>query len=245
MSTARSEFLAGARDTIPLIVGAIPFGIIFGVSAAASGLSSAGVLGMSVFVFAGSSQFIAVNLLKNGASIGLIVLTTFVVNVRHALYSATLAPHVKHLSQRWLIPLAFWLTDETFAVTIAHYNKADESPFKHWYYLGSAVAMYSNWQICTLIGLIAGNVIPDAGRLGLDFAMVVTFIGIVVPNVRSRPMLIAVSVAAISAVATYGLPNKLGLIVTALLGIIAGMVAESVFASAKPPIVEVSADVPV
>jgi len=245
MSTARSEFLAGARDTIPLIVGAIPFGIIFGVSAAASGLSSAGVLGMSVFVFAGSSQFIAVNLLKNGASIGLIVLTTFVVNVRHALYSATLAPHVKHLSQRWLIPLAFWLTDETFAVTIAHYNKADESPFKHWYYLGSAVAMYSDWQISTLIGLIAGNVIPDAGRLGLDFAMVVTFIGLVVPSVRSRPMLIAVSVAAISAVATYGLPNKLGLIVTALLGIIAGMVAESVFASAKPPIVEVSADVPV
>src|SRR5512135_2810064 len=113
-SSAPAEFLAGAKATFPLIVGAIPFGIIFGALAAASGLSFAATAAMSAFVFAGSAQFIAVGLVAAGTGWPFIVLTTFVVNLRHMLYSATLAPHVKRLPQRWKIPLAFWLTDETF-----------------------------------------------------------------------------------------------------------------------------------
>ena len=233
-SSPRAELWAGVRDTLPLIAGAIPFGIIFGATASASGLTPVAVIGMSAFVFAGSAQFIAANLVGSGATLPLIILTTLVVNLRHVLYSATLAPHVKKLSQRWLLPLGFWLTDETFAVVSARYSRADESPFKLWYYLGSAVSMYLNWQICTWLGLLLGKLLPDPSRLSLDFAMVVTFIGIVVPSIRTRPIFISVLVAGISSIMTYPLPNKLGLIITAIAGVAAGVIAESLSTSAQP-----------
>ena len=111
ISSLFSELLAGARDTFPLIVGAIPFGLIFGTLAISSGLSFAATMAMSAIVFAGSAQFIAVGLVMAGTGWPIIVLTTFVVNLRHALYSATLAPYIKKLPQRWQIPMAFWLTD--------------------------------------------------------------------------------------------------------------------------------------
>lgn len=225
--TRRAEFLAGARDTFPMIVGAIPFGIIFGVLGVTNGLSPAATMAMSLFVFAGSSQFIAANLVGQGVGIPIIVLTTFVVNLRHALYSATLAPHMKHLSQKWLLPLGFWLTDETFAVVITRYNRDDASPYKHWYHFGSSVAMYINWQFWTLVGLLAGQSFQGIENLGLSFALVVTFIGIVVPSIRTRPILVSVIVAGVVAVLAYPMEHKLGLIVASLAGVIAGVVAEA------------------
>lgn len=227
MPSLRTEFLAGARDTFPLIVGAIPFGLIFGALAAGSGLSFAGTAAMSAFVFAGSAQFIAMGLVAAGTGWPFIVLTTFVVNLRHALYSATLAPHVKHLPQQWQVPLAFWLTDETFVIAANRYHRADASAHKHWYWLGSAVFMYVNWQICTWLGLTVGQLLPDAAAWGLDFAMPVTFIGMVVPYLKNRPMLAAVIVSGLVAVLAYPLPNKLGLIVAAGAGIAAGIVTEN------------------
>lgn len=223
----RSEFLAGVKDTFPLVVGAAPFGLIFGAASVTSGLSPAGALSMSLFVFAGSAQFIASGLVASQASIVVIVLTTFVVNLRHALYSATLAPHMKHLPQRWLAPLAFWLTDESFVVVIAHYNKPTEARYKHWYFLGSAVFMYTNWNLCTLVGLIAGRSIPDASKWGLDFAMVVTFMGMVIPMIKNRPVLISVVVAGVTAVLAHGLPNNLGILIAALFGVASGVIAEN------------------
>jgi 4-azaleucine resistance transporter AzlC len=224
--TRRSEFWAGARSMIPLVIGAVPFGFIFGVTAINSGITPLGAMGMSLFVFAGSSQFIAAQLVGQGAGLALIILTTAIVNIRHALYSATLAPHMKHLSQRWLLPLGFWLTDETFVMVVARYNRDDASPYKHWYHLGSSLALYINWQLSTFIGLIAGQQIPDLRRLGLDFALVVTFIGMVVPQLRQRPMLMAAAVAGISAVLLYGLPNQAWLVVSTLLGVGAGVLAD-------------------
>lgn len=229
LTTPYSEFWAGARDTLPLIIGAIPFGFIFGALAVNSGLTPAATVAMSAFVFAGSAQFIAAGLVGGGVGVGIIVLTTFVVNLRHMLYAATLAPHVKHLSQRWLVPLGFWLTDETFAIAANRYNRSDESPHKHWYQLGSSVAMYSNWQLCTLLGIFAGQALEDAGQLGLDFAMVVTFIGLVIPMIKTRPALVAVLVAGVTALLAYGLPNQLGLMVAALVGVGAGLAAESIW----------------
>lgn len=228
LSTRRAQFIAGLRDTIPLIVGAIPFGIIFGALAISNGLSLMATLGMSLFVFAGSSQFIAAGLVGQGAGILLITFTTFVVNLRHALYSATLAPHLKHLPQRWLLPLGFWLTDETFAITAVHYEK-DDSPYKHWYQFGSSIAMYLNWSACTLFGALVATQVPQEllASLGLDFAMVVTFIGIVVPLVINRPVLGAVIAAGVVGALTYGLPNKLYLIFGSLAGVIVGLALES------------------
>jgi len=235
----RGEFIAGMKATIPLIVGAIPFGIVFGAVAVTGDrpLSPEAAMGMSLFVFAGSAQFIGAGLFAGGVGTALIVFTTFIVNLRHALYSASLAPYMKHLSQKWLLPLGFWLTDETYAVTIGRYTNRDRSPYKHWYHLGSAVLMYTNWQICTLIGVVAGQAVPDdAAEWGLEFAMVVTFIGIIVPLIRTRPMVVAAVVAGLSALLFNGLENQMGLMVASVLGIIAGYVAEQTLPASSQPV---------
>ena len=155
------------------------------------------------------------------------ILTTFIVNLRHALYGASLAPYLKHLPQKWLVPFGFLLTDETYAVTIRRYQERGVGPHGHWYYIASALFMYTNWQICTLIGIVTGRSLQGAANWGLDFAMVATFIGITVPLIVNRPMLVCTLVAGVTAVLANGLPNKLGLMLAALLGIGAGVLAES------------------
>ena len=107
MSAKTQTLLRGARDTVPMLIGALPFGLIFGTLAVASGLSLPATLLMSALVFAGSAQFIAVSLVASGAGLVVLLLTTFIVNLRHMLYSASLMSHVRHLPQRWKIPLAF------------------------------------------------------------------------------------------------------------------------------------------
>jgi 4-azaleucine resistance transporter AzlC len=224
-NTPRQAFIAGLRETIPLLIGAAPFGIVFGALGVSNGLSPAATMGFSLFVFAGSAQAIASGLVVAGASIPIIILTTLVVNLRHALYSATLAPYVKGLGQKWLLPLGFWLTDETFIITAKYYQEHADSPHKHWYQLASSLAMYLNWNLCTLLGLLIGAVIPDMRQWGA-VALTVTFIGMVVPLIQTRPMLLAAVAAAVSAVALQGLPNNLWLIVAALIGVAAGVIGE-------------------
>ncbi|HXF64934.1 MAG TPA: AzlC family ABC transporter permease, partial [Caldilineaceae bacterium] len=177
LGTRRGEFWAGARGIFPLIVGAIPFGIIFGAAAVTSGLSPGAAAAMSAFVFAGSAQFVAVSMAGGGAGAWLIILTVLVINLRHVLYAATLAPYLRGLPYRWLVPLGFTLTDESFLVAVRRYQSPDPSPFKHWYYLGAASMMYVNWQLCTYIGLWAGLVLPNPRAWGLDFAFPLTFLG--------------------------------------------------------------------
>ncbi len=222
----RAQFWAGARDTFPLLVGAFPFGLIYGAVAVTSGLSPAAAAAMSAFVFAGSAQFIAVGLVATGTPVLIIVLTTFVVNARHILYSATLAPHLKKLPARWLVPLGFWLTDESFMVAAKSFTAQKNPDLKKWYLLGSEVAMYSNWQVVTWIGIVVGQAIADPRSWGLDFALVVTFIGMLVPMIKGRPTLAAVIVAGAAALLGNGLPNQSGLLLAALLGIAAGVLAE-------------------
>lgn len=221
------EFWAGTRQTIPLIIGAIPFGIIFGTLAQTSGLSFAGALAMSACVFAGSSQFIALGLLGAGSSLGIIVLTTWVVNVRHALYAVGLVPHLKSHNQGWKLALGFFLTDETFMVAIQRYRQGDRSPHKHWFHLGSALAMYVSWQLSTVLGLTLGQSIPNAATWGLDFAMVATFIGMTIPYLTTHPMVVTVIVAGSTALLARPLPHQLGLMVAAIAGISAGMTVEN------------------
>lgn len=220
------EFRAGIRATFPLIVGATPFGIIFGAVAVNSGLSAWAAAAMSLFVFAGSSQFVAAGLMAGGAGLFVIILTTFVVNLRHSLYAVTLAPYVKHLPQQWLLPLGFSLTDETFLVAVDRYQQPDQSPYKHWYQAGSAFIMYTNWQFWTWVGIVAGQALPDPAGWGLDFALVVTFVGMLIPGLRSRPMVACALVAGAAAVLFASLPNRLGLIAATLAGVAVGLLVE-------------------
>jgi 4-azaleucine resistance transporter AzlC len=221
----RSEFFAGCQGMVPLVVGAIPFGIIFG-TLSSGNLSFWATLAMSAFVFAGSSQFIALGLLTTGTALPLIILTTFVVNLRHLLYAVGLVPYLQRSPPLWKLILGFWLTDESFMVAIARYNQTDASPYKHWYQLGGATFMYFNWLLCTFIGLTVGQFIPNARSWGLDFAMAVTFIGMVIPYLVNRPMIVAVLVAGITSLLAHSLPHQLGLMVAALLGITAGVLCE-------------------
>jgi 4-azaleucine resistance transporter AzlC len=222
-----SEFWKGARDTLPLVIGAIPFGIIFGTLSGGAGLSAAGAMGMSLFVFAGSAQFIAMGLVGAGTMWPMIVLTTFVVNFRHLLYTATLLPNLRRLPKHWQVLLAFGLTDETFAVAVGRWRQADDSPNKHWYQLGSMVFMYVNWNICTLLGIAAGRMLEGIGGWGLDFAMVAAFIGMVIPYLTDKPAYCTALVSGVSALAFNDWPHKLGLIAATLLGMIAGIAVES------------------
>ena len=219
----RTELLLGARDTLPLLLGAAPFGLIFGALAAGSMLGGAGALAMSALVFAGSAQFIALSLLAGGAGVAVIVLTTFVVNLRHMLYSATLQTGVARLPQRWRVLLAFWLTDETFAVVHHRYVHDDAAPFRHWYVAGSGLAMYVNWLAWTAAGVLLGQASPALTHLGLEFALVATFVGIVVPLLRDRPTIAASLSAAAVALLARDLPYKLSLLLAALAGVAVGV----------------------
>ncbi len=217
------EFVAGASATIPLLIGAAPFGIIFGTLAEPNGLSALGAVLMSVVVFAGASQFIALGLLAVGTSVPIIIATTFVLNFRHILYSANLVSKVKHLPHYWRAIMAFGLTDETFAAVNNRYLQPGNLKNAHWFYLGSFLAMYTNWIACTFIGLTLGNIFPEMQNWGLDFAMSVTFIGMVIPYLKNRPMIAAVIVAAALAVVSYELPHKLGLLLASFSGIAVGL----------------------
>jgi len=231
METKKSEFVKGARDTLPLVIGAIPFGIIFGTLSTGAGLSVAGTMGMSLVVFAGSSQFIAMGMVAAGTGWPMIVLTTFVVNFRHLLYTATLLPYLQKLPRRWQVILAFGLTDETFVVAVGRWCRGRQSPHKHWYQLGSMVFMYTNWNLCTGVGIAAGQMLKGIGGWGLDFAMVAAFIGMVLPYLKDRPNYCAVIVAGLGALVFHGLPHQLGLIVASLLGVAGGVAADKLWAS--------------
>lgn len=227
MKKPASHFFAGLRDTLPMMVGAAPFGLIFGALAISVGVSVAATIGMSILVFAGSSQFVAVSLLAAGATWPVIGLTTLVVNLRHALYSATLQPYAKDwpLAWRWL--LSFWLTDETFAV-VEHRFRYHGLEGACWYQLGSSLSMYGNWLLWTTLGVALGSNVPGLSEMGLDFAMLATFAAIVAPQLRQHAILAAALTAGITALLLQGMPYKLDLMVAAFAGICAGMLLEKI-----------------
>lgn len=227
-------FSQGVRDSSAMVVGIIPFGLIFGTLAGAAHLSLWQAVGMSLFVYAGSAQFIVISLFGAGASTLVILLTTFIVNLRHVLYSATLQPHVSQLPQRWRVMLAFWLTDETFAVVQRFYLYHGDKPLAHWYWLGVTMSLYLCWVSSSLVGVLFGQAVPDLASWGLEFAMLATFIGIVVPLLRNFPQIAAALVAAAVALATHALPYKLGLMAAAFSGIAAGVLLERRQAGKSP-----------
>jgi len=218
--------LKGAWDAAPLIIGGIPFGIIFGTLALNAGLDIWQTVGLSSIVFAGSAQFVAIGMLAAGTSIGFIVAATFIVNLRHLIYAASMLPYVKHLPQRWRLPLGFLLIDEVYAATYPHHINNLKDKNNHWHYLGVGLAFYISWNIATLIGIFFGQSIPGIDSWGLDFAMSATFIGMVVPHLINRPMVIAVLTSGLLAVLTFDWPHKIGLVLSSVVGMAVGYYLE-------------------
>lgn len=222
-SPRRDSALRGARDTIPMIVGALPFGLIFGTLAAQGPLAAWQGQAMSAAVFAGSAQFIALGLVASHTGLLVIWLTTFVVNLRHMLYAATLLPTVAALPLRWRLALGFLLTDETFAVMVARRRAVADDPLVHWYFLGSGAAMYASWNTVTLIGLLFGAAFPQLQSLGLEFAIVATFVAIVVPQLDRLPHVAAAVAAGSLAYLWQDMPYRLGLLAAVVAGVAVGL----------------------
>ncbi len=224
MSTPRSEFLGGVRAEIPITFGVIPFGLIYGALAVQVAVPLPIAQSMSTIIFAGSAQFIAVPLIASAVPGLVLVLTVFAVNLRHLLYSASVAPYLQPLRPFWKILLAYLLTDEAYAVAIAHYRADEDATDKHWYFLGAGITLWLSWQASTAVGLLVGAQIP--ANWSLDFALPLTFIALVMPMIRNRAYVIAALAAGGVAVLTLALPYRLGLVLATVVGITAGMIAE-------------------
>lgn len=224
MSEARKAFWDGVRAELPLLIGVFPFGMIYGALALNAGLSSLASQMMSSIVFAGSSQFVTAQLVHDSAPGFVIVLTIAVVNLRHMLYSASLAPYLKDLSLKWKALLSYLLTDEAYAPGILKYEKEGVTPVSHWFLLGAGFSLWFIWQISTALGIFIGAEMPKDWPL--EFALPLTFIAMVVPILKKPPMIAAAFSAGVVALLAYALPFKLGLILAALIGIAVGTVLE-------------------
>ncbi|MEO8970638.1 MAG: AzlC family ABC transporter permease [Ktedonobacteraceae bacterium] len=221
MTTSRSEFLQGIRDELPILLGVLPFGMIYGVSAISAGIPASIAQAMSCIVFAGAAQFVIAQLIAAGTPFLVVILTAFIVNIRHILYSASVSSHTRKLHPLWKWLLAYLLTDEAYAVTILHYQKPGDETEKHWYFLGAGLALWTTWQLSTAAGIFLGDHIPASWSL--DFASTLTFIALVVPALKDRVSTTAALAAAFTALLVIALPLKLGIAIAALVGIAIGL----------------------
>lgn len=222
MSSPRSALVLGAQDALPVLLGIIPFGMIAGVTAVGVGLSPAHAIAMSAMVFAGSSQLAGLQLIGAGAHPFVIFLTTFIINLRFTMYSASLVPLLGRLGKTRKSITAYLLTDQAYAFTIARSLKSPPVNL-FWYYLGAAIPVWVVWMVCTVVGVVLGAQIP--AEWSLDFTIPLTFMALLFPAMRDRPAVLAAIVAGLAAVLAQGLPYNLGLIGAALAGIITGVMA--------------------
>lgn len=224
MNSRRSEFLAGIRAELPILLGVLPFGMVYGASALNSNVSASLSQAMSGIVFAGSAQFVIVQLIGAATPYLSMVLIASLINLRHMLYSASVAPYLRHLHPLWKWLLAYLLTDEAYAVAIIHYQRPGDNTYKHWYFLGAGLALWSTWQSSSALGLLLGEYVPASWSL--DFTIPLTFIALVVPGLKDRPAVAAALIAGIMAVVAAPLPYNLNLIVATLAGLLAGLSLE-------------------
>lgn len=219
--TRKSElFFRGIADLLPLHLGVLPFGLVFGVLGLASGLSELETILMSSLVFGGASQVVFAQLWGAGTAPWIVGGSVSIINLRHILYSATFANHIRSLPLGWRIILGYLLTDEAFAVSSKYFKSDAPDPEAHYHLLGSGFTLWFGWQIATILGVFLGTTLPDNWQLG--FAIPLTFIALVIPNLRTVPHVVSVLVAGATAILCQDFPWNSWLIFAAFTGIIAG-----------------------
>jgi 4-azaleucine resistance transporter AzlC len=224
VSSPRADFLSGVRVAAPITLGVVPFGMVAGVAAVGVGMSAVQAVAMSVVVFAGASQLAAIELVGRNAPAAVVVLTVVVVNLRLVMYSASIAPYFQRQSAKWKAALSYLLTDQAYAVSLLEFEN-DAETSRRWYYLGVAVPLWVTWQAATIVGVLLGARLPSGWHL--EFAVPLVFLAVLVPAVTDRATGAAAVVGGAAAVAANGLPYNLGLIAAAVVGIGAGLAAES------------------
>jgi len=220
----KQEFWLGIRDESPILLGVIPFGLIYGALAVHAQLTAAAAQAMSAIIFAGSAQIIVTQLLTAGSTGLVMVMVVFVVNLRHALYSASVAPYLRSLQTAWKVLLAYLLTDEAYAVVITHYQGEGLGANRHWYFFGAGLTLWTAWQVSSALGIFIGASLPQS--TAFSFVLPLTFIALVVPALKDLAGLTAAVTAAVIGVMAMNFPFKLGLLAAALLGILVGMAVE-------------------
>jgi 4-azaleucine resistance transporter AzlC len=223
--SSRADFLAGVRVALPITLGVIPFGMVAGVAAVNVGIPAIHAVAMSVIIFAGASQLAAAELIGRNAPVAVVILTVLVVNLRMMMYSASIAPYFERESARWKAALSYLLTDQAYAVSLLKFRN-DGTTSRRWYFLGVALSLWVVWQAATVVGILLGASVP--GGWHLEFTIPLVFLAVLVPAVTDRATLVAAAIGGTTAVAANGLPFDLGLIVAAIVGIAAGLVAEEV-----------------
>jgi len=224
--TDKSAYLAGVRAGAPFLLVIVPFALLFGVVGSEAGLNLAEVMGFSVLVIAGASQFTALHLMSENAPTLIILATALAVNLRMAMYSASLTPHLgaAPLWQRAL--MAYFLVDQTFAVGLARYETEPDMPLhrKVAYFFGVVTPICPMWYAMTLTGALVGQRIPP--EYALDFAVPITFLALVAPALRTFAHVAAAGVSVALGLALAFIPYNGGLLIAALGGMMTGAQVE-------------------
>ena len=217
------EVRRGLLATAPLAPGVAAFGLLYGILARQAGLTPFQTWAMSMTVFAGSAQFVAVGMWGANGALPIIV-TTFVLNLRHLLMGLSIGPYLAGLRTRWKAALAFWMTDEAYALAIAEYRQGRGT---HHYFLGAGLGIYLIWPISGLIGALAGTAVSDPARWGLDIIFPLTFLGLLVTFLDDRvSIVVALAAGVIALAASLLLPGTWYIIVAGILASMLGLLLE-------------------
>ncbi len=212
--------LQAVMDILPLALAVTPWGVLCGSLAIEVGLTPLQAQFMSLLVFAGAAQLACLSIIGGAGSLSSILTSTVVISSRHLLYAAVLREDIKPLSLAWRTILAFFLTDEMFAVTMAFRAKHDF--FSPLYSLVTGFMFYLMWNLATFTGIVAGKLLPDLQELGLEFAIAATFIAIVIPGIRSCSVFCAVLASGMTALVCEFFNVGQGLIIATGVGMISG-----------------------
>lgn len=215
MTSARHAFLRGLLAALPMTVVVGPFALLFGVVATEAGLNVVEAMLFSVSVFAGASQFAALQTMQENAPVLVVLATALAVNLRMVMYSVTLAPHFGTLPLRSRALMAYFLVDQSFATTVAEIDRtpAMTAEEKRAVFFGAVVAVAPLWFLASLAGAMIGQAIPP--EYALDFALPITFLAMVAPMLRSLPHLAAAGVSILLSLLLAGLPYGTGLLIAA------------------------------
>jgi predicted branched-subunit amino acid permease len=214
----------GFKAVSPILLGIIPFGLIFGVTSAASDVDQVAAWASSILVFAGASQLAIVDIMGTGGAAVTALLTAIIINSRLLMYSADMGRYTTDEPLGRRAAVAYLLTDQAYLLSSTRFPHPDASERVIPYYFGAGLTLWTTWQIVTTAGFFFGNLIPDSWSL--EFAIPLTFLALLILAVRTRPALIAAIAGGIVAVGATGLPYGLGLMAGAAAGIAAGLISE-------------------
>ena len=222
---ARTAYLHGALASMPLSLAVAPWGLLAGSMAIEANLTPLEGQGLSAIVFAGAAQLVAIGMIKGGANMLSILLTTLLLTSQHLLYGLSMRPILSELPTRWRLSLGFPMTDEFFAL-VSHY---DREQFNRWYALGVGFTFYLAWNLFTFAGIILGQNIPHLDKLGLDFSIAATFVALIAPCVRNLPTVVCVAVSLFCSVLFSYWHWETALVAAGLLGMSAGFICQKLW----------------